>query len=496
MATVSPMAILEASLTAVAITAVMASTGIFLGRKGFITPEVSKGLSEISMTLTIPCLLFTTPIDCPQDVAVRGCPRLITQLREAWPMLFLPIIYVGVGVLVGTLAARVGNASPGFKRTAIAAVALGNNTGLPITLLTAVHSQFPKDSDLGSVDPVLFLSVYLVLYPVLQWTVGGHLLQSKLSEPMLDLEPMPPKQLEGVDVNLCLKLELPSSQESDTPSSLSPRDSSVSKELTDESSPELQARLDYPRNSNILVQLVLPSVSCHDLEKGTREEENVQMEDVQVADQGDAKRCKRPPLGCSDSACLGSSTKRVIVDILQRIFTPPVVAAILGVLISLSDPVRGVFVNLGGAGQTAPLEFLFKGMQNVGAAAVPINMFVMGNSLNKGATAKHGSVSLRTAFCIAMGKLIIMPSFGLSLTLLMQHLQLVSRPAASSFYFAAMTVSATPTANNIMVMAELASDNKQGLAACIFLQYLMAPVLLTFWLAAFTAVATGSLPWL
>lgn len=410
-------------------------------------------------------------------------------------MLFLPIIYVGVGVLVGTLAARVGNASPGFKRTAVAAVALGNNTGLPITLLTAVHAQFPKDSDLGSVDPVLFLSVYLVLYPVLQWTVGGHLLQSKLSEPLLDLEPIPSKQLEE-DLDANLKPESPSSQGPDILSSSFPHDSSVNKELAVESSPELQARLDLPSNCNNLVQLVLPSVSFHDLEKGTREEEKTQMEDVQVADQGDVKRCKRSPSGSSGSACLGSSTKRVIVDILQRIFTPPVVAAILGVLISLSDPVRGVFVNLGGAGQTAPLEFLFKGMQNVGAAAVPINMFVMGNSLNKGATAKHGSVSLRTAFCIAIGKLVIMPSFGLSLTLLMQHLQLVSRPAASSFYFAAMTVSATPTANNIMVMAELASDNKQGLAACIFLQYLMAPVLLTFWLAAFTAVATGSLPWL
>jgi predicted permease len=282
-------------------------------------------------------------------------------------------------------------------------------------------------------------------------------------------------------------LQLPSSQELDTPSSLSPRNSNLSKETSEESCPELQETLDSLRDASSLVQSVLPGVSCNDLEKGSI---------VEVANQGDAHWCKRSPLGCSDSACLGSSTRRVIVDILQRIFTPPVVAAILGVLISLSDPVRGVFVNLGDADQTAPLQFLFQGMQHVGAAAVPINMFVMGNSLNKGATAKHGSVSLRTAFCIAIGKLVIMPSFGLSLTLLMQHLQLVSRPAASSFYFAAMTVSATPTANNIMVMAELASDNKQGLAACIFLQYLLAPVLLTFWLAAFTAVATGSLPWL
>ena len=57
-----------------------------------------------------------------------------------------------------------------------AACGFGNSTGLPITLLTVVHANFPATSDLGRVDPCLFLSVYLLLYPVLQWGVGGWLL--------------------------------------------------------------------------------------------------------------------------------------------------------------------------------------------------------------------------------------------------------------------------------------------------------------------------------
>ena len=45
-----------------------------------------------------------------------------------------------------------------------------------ITLLAVVRANFPSDSDLGHIDPTLFLSVYLVTYPILQWSLGGWIL--------------------------------------------------------------------------------------------------------------------------------------------------------------------------------------------------------------------------------------------------------------------------------------------------------------------------------
>lgn len=61
-------------------------------------------------------------------------------------------------------------------RSVLAACGFGNSTGLPITLLIVIHSNFPVTSDLGRIDPTLFLSVFLLLYPVLQWGLGGWLL--------------------------------------------------------------------------------------------------------------------------------------------------------------------------------------------------------------------------------------------------------------------------------------------------------------------------------
>jgi hypothetical protein len=51
----------------------------------------------------------------------------------------------------------------------MAAVAFGNSTGLPIVLLQCIHASFSPHTQLGSVNPLVFLSVYLMLYPVLQW---------------------------------------------------------------------------------------------------------------------------------------------------------------------------------------------------------------------------------------------------------------------------------------------------------------------------------------
>ena len=47
------------------------------------------------------------------------------------------------------------------------------------------------------------------------------------------------------------------------------------------------------------------------------------------------------------------------------------------------------------------------------------------------------------------------------------------------FYLAAAAVTATPTANNMMVMIEVAGGDKTAMATAIFSQYLVAPLVLT-----------------
>ena len=53
-------------------------------------------------------------------------------------------------------------------------------------------------------------------------------------------------------------------------------------------------------------------------------------------------------------------------------------------------------------------------------------------------------------------------------------------PYDQVFFIAACAVAATPTANNLMVMTELAGGNGAAMGTAIFAQYMVAPFLLTF----------------
>merc|ERR1719238_1564606 len=94
------------------------------------------------MKLLIPSLLFSSLLSCPQGGPEQEpdlCPELLHSIVSLWPLLLLPLIWVGSGLLLGLLAAKV-SAAGNLWGTVVAACAFGNSTGLPITLLSALAS--------------------------------------------------------------------------------------------------------------------------------------------------------------------------------------------------------------------------------------------------------------------------------------------------------------------------------------------------------------------
>lgn len=155
-------------------------------------------MALLSQQVTIPAFLFAKIIYCPNSSSGSGgdgsfeidgvpeivCPSVAERLSDLWMLLVWPFFVVACGLFTGYLAAKVSKTPSVQVRSCLAACAFGNSTGLPITLLTVIHNQFKKSSELGRIDPTAFLSVYLLLYPVLQWGVGGWLLapEEKIEE--------------------------------------------------------------------------------------------------------------------------------------------------------------------------------------------------------------------------------------------------------------------------------------------------------------------------
>merc|ERR1711988_1309191 len=73
---------------------------------------------------------------------------------------------------------------------------------------------------------------------------------------------------------------------------------------------------------------------------------------------------------------------------------------------------------------------------------------------------------------------------------LMDNLRFPNEALRHAFVLVGCLVTATPTANNLTVMAELNAgpQAKQALAATIFVMYCVAPFLLTAWIVGFVAL--------
>ncbi|KAG7372835.1 auxin efflux carrier [Nitzschia inconspicua] len=173
---------LVASVRSVGTACTLASVGIYLHQKGFVVGQGKRTLALISQQVTIPLLFFTKILYCNQDWSTEKCPNVTDSLKDVWILLLWPLYVCGMGISVGYVCAIITKV-PSHQRSAIlVAVGFGNTTGLPITLLQVIHSNFPSNTDMGRIDPTLFLSVYLLLYPVLQWGIGGWLLAAEEKE--------------------------------------------------------------------------------------------------------------------------------------------------------------------------------------------------------------------------------------------------------------------------------------------------------------------------
>ena len=165
-----------ASIKSVGTACTLASVGIYLHQRGFVVGNGKRTLALISQQVTIPLLFFTKILYCNQDWSPEPCPNVTDSLRDVWILLLWPLWVCTAGIFVGYCVTMLAGVPSYQRNSVLASVAFGNSTGLPITLLTVIHSNFGPSSALGAVDPTLFLSVYLVMYPVLQWGIGGMLL--------------------------------------------------------------------------------------------------------------------------------------------------------------------------------------------------------------------------------------------------------------------------------------------------------------------------------
>mmetsp|Transcript_13383 Transcript_13383/g.24243 ORF Transcript_13383/g.24243 Transcript_13383/m.24243 type:complete len:565 (-) Transcript_13383:171-1865(-) len=433
-----------ASLRSVGTACTMAMVGVYLHRRNFVIGEGKRTLALISQQVTIPAFLFSKIVFCNQDWSDQACPSITDSLSSVWMLLFWPAYVVGCGLLVGYAVAKISHTPSRQFRSVLVACSLGNSTGLPITLLTVVHANFPKTTELGRIDPTLFLSVYLLLYPVLQWGIGGWLLapdiENKLEEEttqklLYQNVPVPPLTPTRHVPNTFVR------------STSTPLDSSTSRRLRPHNVVNNKNTGGWYKHSRrgLLESDASLYITQTDLEKFKELHEN--LPHSTAAESNHAENRAHPP-SPSDVDTLSPTSPfhptspynpahntvlspilsphyhealannvndhetdynaisidtdvnnedpnqvnldhdhedsiwHTLSNIASRCLQPPVIGAMLGLFVSSIEPLRGMFVDLVNRADAAPLEWAFDGIYAVGQAAVPLNMIILGCNLS------------------------------------------------------------------------------------------------------------------
>jgi predicted permease len=293
------------------------------------------------------------------------------------------------------LVARWTNTPRHHVQTVLVACAFGNSTGLPITLLTVVHANFPVTSNLGRVDPTLFLSVYLLLFPVLQWGLGGYLLASApaaaaAEDPIRSRSNRRGNSLRHNVLNYPIKTSKRRGLTS-TDEGLYMTEGDLTKLVpAGPSEPSRLNAIDLSLRSEEQQLLLSHSAADDDDDTGygvynnngydneDPHDESTNADDSRRHGYDDEKECpvaSIAPIGDIDTDD-DDSIWQTISNVLDRCLQPPVVGAVLGIICAVLPRVRGVLVDLVDRDSTAPLQFLFDGLYAIGQTAVPLNMYV------------------------------------------------------------------------------------------------------------------------
>ena len=183
-----------AALSSLLTAATLGAAGVYLGRTGAMDRASARFLSNLAMTVTVPSLYFSRLVESVS-------PELIVA---AWPMLLMPALFVTVGLCLGLAVRWLTRPPPKFGAGIVAAVAFGNSTGLPLEMLSGLtllledwwlhlkhldHTRPPPTA----ADPVAFIALYGLTYPILQWGIGMALLRSSAPADARAYEPPKPK---------------------------------------------------------------------------------------------------------------------------------------------------------------------------------------------------------------------------------------------------------------------------------------------------------------
>jgi predicted permease len=158
---------------------------------------------------------------------------------------------------------------------------------------------------------------------------------------------------------------------------------------------------------------------------------------------------------------------------LKQLLPPPVMAALLAMVLALIPWAKSLFV-----GDTAVLGGVYSAAQLLGKMTMPAALIIIGANLAHGPM--RNAIKIRTIVGASIGRYLIVPIVALTVLLTLQSMGMV---LPRLVFFLLMLQSFVPPALNLVVMCQVQEKNQEEMASLMFWMYMIGVPLLAAWMS-------------
>ncbi|KIK63968.1 hypothetical protein GYMLUDRAFT_259028 [Collybiopsis luxurians FD-317 M1] len=469
--------------------------GYIVARMGYFPPSASRGASQISMNVALPCLIFSNivPAFTPSNISAIG------------PLMLLAVIYIFVGFTSGFVIRELCFVPRNFWQGIIICTGMSNWGNLPTSIVQSVTAHDPfngtTDVELG----VSFVSIFIMVYHIFFWVFGAaaslqwdYLPGVPQGEEAMRRVPWNEKPIGGLIYRLYLRLYSKRERSGE-------REQKAIPELLEKVTglKLIKEKMHLKRHST-LDEKCNKEICAHPetLESGGAQQ---QLEESVDPDIQLARRVSRlsaaapapnlqvmapcPPLHSNNSseitlplttnqvqpcsptpAAPPSKWERLLpawfvkaVKPMSVIITPVTIALAISLPVSVIQPLKALFTDAtvsGGPDWTGPdgsppLNFVMETATFVGGLCIPLSLIILGASFARMNIPKRlRSLPIPAMILVTLSKEVMVPVVGIFLTQSFVSKGLIPKDNLAQ-RFVAIFLSGTPTAVNQLIVASL-----------------------------------------
>ncbi|CED85262.1 Auxin efflux carrier [Phaffia rhodozyma] len=130
------------------------AAGFVLTKKGMFSPAASKGLGQITLNISLPCLIFASivPSFSADNVSALG------------PLIMSAVLYELIGLVFSLIIREIFWVPRNFQWGILMAGTLSNWGNLPTAIVQSVATNAPFDPDTDPTLGVAYISVFMIVY--------------------------------------------------------------------------------------------------------------------------------------------------------------------------------------------------------------------------------------------------------------------------------------------------------------------------------------------